>query len=36
MSKYTREQWNHRRIKCMYGRFSCELTQHYSNKVKIE
>ena len=33
MSKYTRIEWNHRKIKCMYGRFSCELPQQKEDKT---
>lgn len=31
MSRFTRQEWNHRRIKCMYGRFSCEIIPQESN-----
>ena len=27
MSKFTREQWNHRKIKCLYGKFHCDLSE---------
>ena len=40
MSKFTREQWNHRKIKCLYGKFHCDLTEKIllvglSGKVRL-